>query len=787
TPAGPLLARARAWATGSPLRSAAVAGGLVALMAGTIAAWLVLADLAAPAAQPTLEDALASLDGGDYELAGSIVTRLQQQRTILTADYGGPLFVLGAIRAQQAQTQWAPERRRRDYLVASKYLTEAIALGVPEDRRYQALYLLGKALIGSDQLQQGVDVLLEALQSEPTHRTEIHRLLARAYYFAKKPDYAAAVRQLDSVLADTELPTPVRDQVTLRKVRALSRLGRHAEAEALLQANPAAAEAAAGRLVTGQVLLRTAGAIGDKGRRASVIDAAEQALVDAERRDKLATNISAESQYLRGQIDQLRGGREEAMRRYLAIRKRFGMASAGIAASTAEGELLREAGNTGPAIDAYRRALDAVEEVSYYQSELLSLAELQSILLGAHGGFVADGQFEAALKLLEQMDVLIGHTRRLELRADTQQRWGERLLDQPTSKSVLKPERLRLGRRRLREAGSTFEELAEARYATPRYPDELWRAAGAYYRGQSYTSASRLLREYLKNEPERRNAQALLLLGKSLLALGQSGEAIEVFGECIEFHTTDAATYGARLAAAQAHRNLGQPDRAEALLRENLLGGDISPRSPEWRDSKFELGSVLHSVGSYIDAINHLEEAILRYPDSPKTRLARYLVAESYRHAAEAPMQRFREAKAVNERENNERLFRRLLESARDQYELVQREISRSSEPDDVDKAMLRNCYMLKGSVLFDLGRYKEAVDEYSNVSALYQNEPFVLETLVQISNCWRRLGEREKARGNIEQALVTLSQMPGDADFANATTRSRVEWEEMLNEIKTW
>ena len=409
------------------------------------------------------------------------------------------------------------------------------------------------------------------------------------------------------------------------------------------------------------------------------------------------------------------------------------------------------------------------------------------MILGAHGGFVANEQYAAALSLIQRMHFLFDETRRLELRSDTQQRWGDRLVEEAAASKRPVPRMLSEGRQHLREAGLTYEELAQNRFATNQYPDDLWQAAQAYYRGQSFTSASKVLREYLKNEPQRKNAQALLLLGKSLLALGEAEEAVDSFEECIEFHPSDAATYGARLAAAKAYRDLGQPERAEALLRQNLLGGAISPRSPEWRDSKFELGTLLHSVGRYTDAIDHLEEAITRYPDSPKTRIATYLVAESYRHAAEEPMKRFREAKAVNERENNERLFRELLGKAKDYYQTVQREISRSTSTDAMDQAMLRNCYMLKGSVLFDLGQYKDAVDEFSNVSALYQNEPLVVETLVQISSCWRRLGEPEKARGNIEQAIVALKRMPDDADFLATTTRSRSEWESLLNEIRTW
>src|SRR5690606_37534215 len=69
--------------------------------------------------------------------------------------------------------------------------------------------------------------------------------------------------------------------------------------------------------------------------------------------------------------------------------------------------------------------------------------------------------------------------------------------------------------------------------------------------------------------------------------------------------------------------------------------------------------------------------------------------------------------------------------------------------------AMLRNCYMFEATVLFDLNRYEDAIKAYSNVSALYPNEPFVLETFVQIANCWRRLTRDDKARGAIEQARI--------------------------------
>ena len=80
--------------------------------------------------------------------------------------------------------------------------------------------------------------------------------------------------------------------------------------------------------------------------------------------------------------------------------------------------------------------------------------------------------------------------------------------------------------------------------------------------------------------------------------------------------------------------------------------------------------------------------------------------------------------------------------------------------------AMLRNCYMLEGAVLFDLGRYKDAIEAYSNVSSLYPNDPFVLETFVQIANCWRRLDRPDNARGAVQQAQIALERLPAECRF---------------------
>jgi tetratricopeptide (TPR) repeat protein len=108
-------------------------------------------------------------------------------------------------------------------------------------------------------------------------------------------------------------------------------------------------------------------------------------------------------------------------------------------------------------------------------------------------------------------------------------------------------------------------------------------------------------------------------------------------------------------------------------------------------------------------------------------------------------------------------------------------------QDDPLYGAMLRNCYMLEGTVLFDLEHYEEAIKSYSNVSSLYPNEPFVVETFVQIAQCWQRLDRAEKARGAIQQAQLALDRLPKDVDFAATTAFSRTEWQSLLADMSKW
>ena len=382
-------------------------------------------------------------------------------------------------------------------------------------------------------------------------------------------------------------------------------------------------------------------------------------------------------------------------------------------------------------------------------------------------------------------------TQEFELRGKTLREWGEREFRQATDDSKSSKELRRSGLKRLREAGVAFEALAQLRFATPNYPNDLWNSADCFYLGHSYTNAARLLDVYLKTEPEKRNAEALLRLGQVSLALGRIDPCIAALQECIELYDRDNATYQARIDCARAYWCRGDPKEAERLLRVNLSGSLLEPKSPEWKDSLFALGLLLFDQGHYEEAIGTLEEAVERYPEDRQTLQARYVIGEAYRRWAAEPLERSQPpAPPANARKSNsscaERLTRRPCSNS-SSCRARSRSRSRTCRTMPPIAAMRRNCYMLEGACLFDLGRYQEAIEAYQNVSSLYPNEPFVLETFVQIANCWQRLDRAENAHGAIRQAQLTLQQMPGDADFAATTAFSREEWRLLLNNMSQW
>ena len=63
------------------------------------------------------------------------------------SEYGGPLFVLGAVKVNDAEhAKPCLHAAASNTLIASRYLTEARAYGLPPVREAKGFYLLGQSL-----------------------------------------------------------------------------------------------------------------------------------------------------------------------------------------------------------------------------------------------------------------------------------------------------------------------------------------------------------------------------------------------------------------------------------------------------------------------------------------------------------------------------------------------------------------------------------------------------------------------------------------------------------------
>jgi tetratricopeptide (TPR) repeat protein len=795
----------RAWAYGHWIRSVLIAGLILSLIALTMAGWAYLASVALRTGALRIDGALEALDEGRFDEARAAVARILKTGLLPRSEYGGPLYVLGAVKISDAENQPGADRRRIEYLVASRYLQEARAYGLPDDRVRDGMYLLGKSLLESGQLDEGMQVLedlvADTAKTSDRFTLEARRLLCESCLWMPQPNVNKAWRHNKALLARPDLTAEQRANALLRQAECLARLDRFEEAKATLT------ELQAGSVPAGTVEVMSAKIILDEldstlqevattERRTFVdgsakeISEAIQLLQQAASGDAQKAGVTRQSSYLLGRAYELQGDHKMAIKQHARTRQLYSESFEGLASTLAEADLMRQHGDFAGAGLGYRRVLESIRSMPIYRSPVLTLPQIRQRMMVALKDFVGRRSFTDALALIDQFPPLFTRTEQLELRGGTYEQWGNLLLSEAPQEHSQGDRPHAEGLHKLRAAGVAFEQLAELRFATPFYTTDLWHSAESYFAGHSFTSTIRLLNNYLEYEPELRNAQALLRLGQAHLAIRELPQSIAAFEECIEFHPLDGSAFQARIDCAKAYWYQGDIARAEQMLRNNISGSALKPSSREWKDSLFELGMLLHDTGQHEQAIITLEEATERYPQDPQCLLAEYVVAESYRRWGQELLEKAQEARTGSERDKNLQLANDRLDTALKHFEEVQVSVTLKTHDlhsDPLLGTMLRNCYMLEGTVLFDLGRFKEAIEAYSNVASLYPDNPFVLETFVQIANCWRRLGQDGKAHGAIEQAKIVLQGLPTDADFASTTALNREEWGMLLADMSKW
>ncbi len=742
----------------------------------------------------TLAEVFEAIDSGSLEQAKDAANTLRSQNSATLEDIAGAIYVLGVATALEADDTWSKGKQQK-YLLAARYLEEARSRGFPPGRRGQGLYLLGKSLFEAGRIPASRPFLTAALRADPSNRDAIHRLLAEAYLEDSTPDLKKALHYNTLYFSGRKLPPTKHQEGLMQRARILLAMGKPDECTAILQRIPAkSALRAEATILHGRVQMHQADAMKKEAdpspqqleQARLTYEEAIKTFQLAQGRDTLRNHATRKAMYLIGVCFKEIGDYRAALRQFARTRQLFPATPEGMAASFEEAEISRELGRDDDALAGYRRALEAIEDAKVFNNPWIGVPELQLRMLDAYAYYLQTQNYTVALELAKLVRPLFPEVRALELKADVHRAWGEARLAEAEQYA---PERagslLREGRRHFREAGRIHATLAELLITTRRYPEQLWESGRDYMRGQSYTAAIGMLKEYLKDQARRRHPQALVMLGQAYLAQGQLEDALEAFQECVDFHPRDAAAYQARLLASRASREKGEPEKAETLLLENLAGEYLTPASQQWRESLFDLGEFLYEQGRYDDARIRLEEAVIRYPEDPRALTARYLLAESGRRAAAEARAQTEEALAGSARLASTRRISELYEQALGEFAALRDTLSdwqQSRNLTDSERTVLRNTRFAIGDIEFALGRYPRAIEAYSNATNRYQNDPEVLNAYVQIASAYRKLGDSARARSALEQAKAVLGRMKPDAAFTDVTNYDRAQWSDLLD-----
>lgn len=800
-----LLQSAQMWVRQNRELSLIVAG--VFLLTVPILVMFVAQSWRAEAARPTrakmtnlLLQTVTAIDRGRFQEAQSLTKKLDlayldpEQVTFVE-------FILGALAANEAEGYVGVDHEPF-FRSAVEHLQRSRELGYPYQHEAQATFLLGKALFHCGELTESREHLEAALAAIPQHASEIHGMLSQAYQSGVSPDLNKA---LEHTLAYTKAPTLNEDQrhdALLQLAQLYWRLNDIPHCRAALDRVPTDSALSAnvailrGRILVHEAVAARAALPADATQeaRAAVNQQFQNALAVLRRaqQDPLNTQVIGKAMYLIGICYLKLEDTSAALEQFRRTSKVYENSPEGVAAGLEEAELLRKLGRHDEAIDTYVAVLDAIGQVMPGETDnpWMPRGEFRTRALDAYQYYLVRGDFARCKQLVGHLPPLVLAARAAELAADLQRDWAHRVLREAEAASQLAGSDGRTrGRLMLREAGVLYMEAARLNFSERRYTEDVWQAAECFRLGHNFTAAIGQYEEYMKYEAKRRRSAALVGLGECLLSLDQPTRALATLKLCYELEPNDIASYTARLLASQAHTQLGQPAEAEKLLRENITGNLLTPESREWQRSLFLLGRLLVREQRHEEAVEILSEAIARYPQTPASIEARYLVAEEFRRAARIPQEKALADSIETARVAHLKQAQQMLTAAIVHYEEAERTLNQKQtqhELSPLEQSILRNSYFAVGMALMELGRYEDAIRAYSTATNRYQHTPEVLEAFLQIAGCYRRLNRPVEMRGTVQQAKVVLKRMPKDAPYTQTTNFTRQQWEELLDWMAT-
>jgi tetratricopeptide (TPR) repeat protein len=215
---------------------------------------------------------------------------------------------------------------------------------------------------------------------------------------------------------------------------------------------------------------------------------------------------------------------------------------------------------------------------------------------------------------------------------------------------------------------------------------------------------------------------------------------------------------------SRCHVVLGRPDLAEEALR-HVVSGEamLEPAAIEYREAVIALADLTYGEGRFRDAIEHITEALARYPGDSEAIRLQHLLAESYLGNARLIAESIRAGNIGDEELEPLQALRdqHLHEAAALLTRLAELHALGASDPAERDRYV--RATIGRADCAFDLGHFEGAIEAYEEVAA-FREHPSSLVALVQIVNCCEALGDRTGAKAAHARALERIGEFPAAA-----------------------
>ncbi|PQO34847.1 hypothetical protein DTL21_15255 [Bremerella cremea] len=795
---------------------------------GTGAWWVLLSGKESK--EQTLVQAIADYENDESNKAREVARNLVDDLSVEPPYQGTAPFLLGAILAEEAQDYLNPKDRETVYRLAAQHLLTAKERGFPPGYEVRGDYLLGISQFHAKQYEPAIKILESIYKDYPVRQMEIEDALAESYLELTprtKEHMEASLKWSELIHAHSNLTTEQQSNAQLRLAKIQYELGQYDDAmQTLEKIPPTSSRYVDGVIVQGLVSQKRYQDFldaGEKDKAQDELNAAIRLFRKAAGNQLVAADSTRKASYLLSVMLRANGQLTEALDQAARTRKIYYRTHESVAAGLEEAELLRAEGKAEEAVEIYRRILREANASGRYDNPWIGEIEFRQRITHAVDDWKSAQNFEPAVEVANVLRPIFPDDQALQIEAEVEYQWGEYLESQANKVPFDESLEMRAQSRfHFRRAGSVYLDLAKFRFSTAEYTNDLWKSASADLRGQDFSKAVEILAEYQRYETRDHKPRALVATARALIALDKAEEALGPINECLEFYPKDPSVYEARVLGGEAYMELGKLAEAKEVLAANLDDGHLEPSSREWQDSLFSLGQVLHLEGemfeaqarvkgalevaeaipreafqlleqsnaSYQGAIKYLHAAVRRYPEDPRSIGARYLIAECHRRSSMLPKKKFRLVNIETQRIKFDKEVKDHLERAAEIYNELINELTNKLEEQTqlhpVEANILRNSYFAQGAAMFELQRFKDAIEAYSTASNRYQTEAVSLEAFVQIAQCYRYMNQSAEARGTVEQAKIVLSRLAEGVDYSETTHASRDDWQNYLDWLAT-